>query len=485
MYSLIFCIITCLALRPEGIAQSYTLRQFQQQIWDQANEMPSFYTLQAAQAEGEMAKRAGLPQVTLVGEPLNLIRQNVLRYNALIDADEYRNQQLLRNSLDLRIEQRIGALGGVLSVQSGLSRLLSTTGPTTVLNYEITPVSVRWTQDFANIGNVAREQRALALSLDLEQKGYLSDIAEQVKTVSLVYLDAWSLQAGIASTKLRLAQRDTLMTIVDRQLEKGFSDLAQRLLLEQLMLEDSLLLIDQLDQFEDACYQLFQRGMFLPTADDWRLEQPDLPSSLSIPTQDAGARRNPFREASAQMELFSLEREVLARERGALPQVTIAGGIGTNRLSNEPWWAATDPFIPQQYVNIQVNIPIWNWGMNQMKVQQGSWLVMARQMTYEQNMREESQQINQFIHAYNRVIPKLDILRRLEEIREDQYQLTLQKWSLGQSSIQEFYEATQQWKQSEQQYVALLRDAWNSYLSLQSILLVDPATLAPFSATEE
>ncbi|MEZ4825415.1 MAG: TolC family protein [Bacteroidia bacterium] len=170
----------------------------------------------------------------------------------------------------------------------------------------------------------------------------------------------------------------------------------------------------------------------------------------------------------------------------ALPQLSVFGGIGTrNRFSSDPWWTATNPFIPQQYLNIELSIPIWSWGINQLQVQQSSWSVMARQMAFEQTQQAEAQRINQLINAYNRVRPKLDILLKLEKIREVQYQLTLKKWTLGQSSVQEFYEATQQWKHSEQEYFALLREAWETYLSLQSVLLLDPVTLASLPVSEE
>lgn len=479
--------ICCLAMGVEGLAQTFTLQQFQQLVWEQATRMPSYYSLQTARAESRLAQLSALPQVTLVSEPLNLNRQNVLRYNAVIDADEYRNQQLIRNSLDLRIDQRVDALGGVLSVQSGLSRLLSTTGPNTILNYGVTPVQLRWTQDFGTLGEAAREQRELALSLDLARKEFFQEAADHVKEISLTYLEAWSLQDGIKSTTLRLQQRDTLLNIQNRQLEQGFSDLSQRLLLEQLILEDSLLLMDQLAQFDDACYLLFQRGMKPAPSESWRLDQPDLPGSgfVALPHIDTFTAQNSVAGAQARVDLFSLAREVRTRKLKALPQLSVFGGIGTNRFSNDPWWAATNPFIPQQYLNVELSIPIWSWGINQLQVQQSSWSVMARQMAFEQTQQTEAQRINQLINAYNRVRPKLDILLKLEKIREVQYQLTLKKWTLGQSSVQEFYEATQQWKHSEQEYFALLREAWETYLSLQSVLLLDPATLAPLPVTEE
>ncbi|MEZ4825414.1 MAG: hypothetical protein R3C61_03845 [Bacteroidia bacterium] len=46
----ILCLMICwLAMGVEGLAQTFTLQQFQQLVWEQATRMPSYYSLQTAE----------------------------------------------------------------------------------------------------------------------------------------------------------------------------------------------------------------------------------------------------------------------------------------------------------------------------------------------------------------------------------------------------------------------------------------------------
>ncbi len=470
-------------LFPMAGAQVLDITQFQQQVWKRAEELPTYYELQVAQASIRISKLSQLPSLSLVSEPLNINRQNVLRYNAVIDADEYRTQQLIRNSLGVRITQPVDVLGGTLSVQSDLSRLQSTTGPTEIRNYGWTPFQVGWTQDWSTRGVAKFNRDALALSLNLAQEAHLEAVAEEYQLVSLVYLEAWALQSAIASTRMRLAQRDTLLEIVERQLARGFSNVEQRLLMEQLILEDSLQLVEQEGLFQDLCNTLFDHTDLELTPLYGKLVPPLLPQTTYLDADRIGAFLETEGRAGnrEQALIISAERERKLRQAARLPQVSVYAGLGVNRFTDVPWWQSQQAFIPQQYLNFQVNVPIWSWGIPTIKILQSDAEIGAARARIQQETLLEHEKMLQLVHAYNRTTPKLQLLTRLSDIRSEKYRITLSKWASGQTSMQEVYDHTQLWKQSETQYYNLLKETWNAYLTLQTLLLKDPVTLAPFS----
>ena len=178
-------------------------------------------------------------------------------------------------------------------------------------------------------------------------------------------------------------------------------------------------------------------------------------------------------------ESFSFQRTMIEADRD-LAEAKGTGGFQADLVASFGWTRSGDAIgdvyrNPQQeqLVQVQLNIPILDWG------QQKSTVALAQAQkeyltrTITQDKLDQVTGIQQAVRQFENLQGQLTLTRELQDIARERFEISKESYVLGAISLTDLTLAQREKDQTFREYMDTLSQYWRNYYLLRSLTLYD------------
>ena len=414
--------------------------------------------------------RAGLlPQLTGFANLPNYNKtfQEVQQDDGTIRFQPVRNNN---SAVGLQLEQQIPGTGGTLFLRSNLQRFDDF--ETDFSLYNGLPFRIGLMQPIFAF-NPVKWNRALApLRLAEAKKQLAADLAEVRTTATALYFD-WLValrEGNIAQTNLDANQR--LYGIAEARFELGNiskRDLLQ-LELEMVSAERARVRAEQSVREAAAAVAVFlgldpRQSAFVPTE-----PAPPRVNRLTADQALRWARDNRPEWTGFARRVLEARQDVALASRTNGPELNLTASFGKVRSGGELADIYADP-LPEEFVQLQLNLPILDWGQRRMRTQQAAATLEFTQTAVGREELNFENAVRQTVRDFQTLEEELALARRIRDLSEERFRITTESYVLGAIPLSELTLSQREKDQAIRTYIATLRAYWSAFAELQRLTL--------------
>ena len=418
----------------------------------------------------ENYKKSYLPSISFALSPIGFNRSLRLMQDPTTGSYTYVKDYSNSSSVGLTIHQKVPFTGGQLQVGSSLSYLNEFSYHRK--SYSTSPYYISYSQNLWG----GRKRYLLEKKIE-ESKNviainkFCSNIAQIQQNVLSQYMDVLAAKMRLNLSKQTVLNNDTLLDIARIKLDNGRITEYDYKQIELQSLRSKLDSEDAIQNYQQLYHQLLTS---IGTTQEIAIVSPefDLPLSIdSVAIWYYVHKNNSFYQ---QLELEKLEAEqnlFLVKLENRF-NASISLGYGTNQYAEHLVEAYHHPNT-RQSIQVGIQIPIFQWGINKNKVKMAENIFQSNLLERETRLRNFENQITERINAYRSSVKLWMTAKQSYELSQDQYKLALKKFSLGRISDYELYIAQNNQFTSLSQYASAIRQAYTNYYIIRGMTLYD------------
>lgn len=417
----------------------------------------------------ENYKKSFLPSLLLNFNPINFNRSLRLLQQPWDGSYSYVEDYSNNSSAGVSVRQKIGFTGGEINFSSNINYLNEFSRKRN--SFSTTPFSIGYSQQLWGGGKQHRLEKKIEYAKNkVAIKQYCSKIFEIQQQALTLFMMALlgKMEQDLA---LQTTQNtDTLLQLAHIKLNNGHIteyDLKQ---IELQLLNAQYAYENAAKNYSEAQEQL---AVFLGISHS-DISIPDFDVPIAIDTYSVlfyVKRNNPF---SQQQEILQLEakRSLFSAKLSNRFNGNISLNYGVNQYAETFVDAYRNGNIRQSVV-VGFQIPVFQWGVNKNRIQIAENNYAASTLAIEKRMREFENEIKENAGNYNHSVKLWLTAEKAYKLSQEQYQMLVQKFSLGKVSVYELSTAQNDQNNAMQRYYAAIRDTYNSYFTLRGMALYD------------
>ncbi|MEO1409982.1 MAG: TolC family protein [Bacteroidota bacterium] len=420
-----------------------------------------------AERDWQQFRRSNRPRIRLNGSLPNFSSafREVTQPDGSIQFNPVRNNN---SFLGLQVEQNIPLTGGILQADFAFQRFDDFAERSQ--QYFVQPFSLTYFQPFFRSNpqkwdrQIAPRQRALA---EQQYRSQRND-ADQLASGHYFNVLIQEQRLNIARDQQEVAQQ--LLRIAQKRYELG-----QLTKSDLLQLDIQSLQAEQNIQTRELAFRQARENLELflqkPTDGQRSLHRPELPPVLAAevePLVRAALQRDPqLAELEIQLLQNRQRRRDLRSERGW--QAGLLASMGWSKSGEQLGEALNAPKLQQQ-VSLSFALPLVDWGDYRQERRQ----LEDRGAQIEQRLTFRQQELQlattQALAQYHQLRAALATAQRTEQLTSERFRIVKEQFLHDKISLIELTAATTEKEQAQVQYLTLLRDCWQRYLSLNGVL---------------
>ena len=413
-----------------------------------------------------------LPHIWLRTTPVNFNRTFTQRFDVNKNIEVYLPQRTIHSSANVSVYQNVGFTGGQVFVDADLGRLQNF-GDNPFTNYSVTPFRVGISQPLFGYNEFKWERQLEPLAFQLAKQQYIADM----ENISLEVLELF-FQLAEAQVSHQLAQSDattadTLLNIARDRLEIGTitRDDVLELELRQVEAQTSLNRANLELRKTRSALQVF---LNLPQGQEIQLQVPeDLPQIRLDEGQMLALARDYHPEVlGLRQNELEADQEVDRQQKENRFQVSLDASLGLNK-SDTTIPAALGDLLDQEIVLLNVNIPLLDWGRREGQYRMAQ---SQREVTYATAKRARQdfeQDVRIRVAEFPILNQQVSQAAKARQLAQARYEITRQRFFLGNVDLIKLTTALQAQNQSQRQYLSALTEYWRGYYMLRFLTLFD------------
>lgn len=409
------------------------------------------------------------PQISLYG---NAPAYNKEYYEVRQPDGTIKFQSISQNnaSVGVGLSQRILFTGGEISVNSDFARFDDFKYKTK--QYNGTPVYVRLIQPLFAVNDLKWNRKIEPLKYEESKRSYtqeMENIAQQSVTLYFNVLDA---QSNIDIASFNLANGIRNYDIEKKRIDLGTTTEDRLLQLEMQVLTNQQNLEKAKYDFQIAQLSL---NTFIGIKDNMEFEvsPPQNISTFNVDVTRAIEFARKYR-----MEFFAFERKKqeaqrnLAYAKAEKQQITLTASYGLNNVGNNIGEIYQTP-NDQQRFNIGFNIPIIDWGRR--KAMYNTMMANEKLTSFNIELEESVliQEIITLVKNFDRLKNNIELAQKTDTVAQRRYDISNKLYQVGRITITDLNFAQNEKDNAHRNYVATLRQYWDSYYLLRRLTLYD------------
>ncbi|NRA51912.1 MAG: TolC family protein, partial [Phaeodactylibacter sp.] len=154
------------------------------------------------------------------------------------------------------------------------------------------------------------------------------------------------------------------------------------------------------------------------------------------------------------------------------PSADINGYFALSQTANMFGDAYVDP-LDQQRLNVQLNVPIADWGKARSRIEIAKSNQELTQLQVQQNRINFEQEILIKVQQFSLLRNQVDLQLRAYDVAQRQLDITRQRYRIGKIAIADLNISIGQEANARAAYVSALRDFWLAYYDLRRLTLYD------------
>jgi outer membrane protein TolC len=375
-------------------------------------------------------------------------------------------------SVGLSVNQPIMPTGGSLSVSTGITRLGIFASENTYL-WSSAPLVLGYSQPIFQFNELKWRNRIEPMQLRIAQKRYAESIEELSLTVTQRYFDVLLSKINLDIAEFNVAVNDSIYNISQGRYNVGSiaeNDLLQSEL--QLRNAESALTRARLVYNQQLKSFRILLGLRADTPIDVEIpeEIPDLQVDETIAL--TMARRNNSTSLEFDLQTLEADRNLDMAEKQSSFSANLQANFGLNQTSENFTGLYSQP-LNQQFVTLNFQIPIFNWGKQRAEVNfaRNTQRQVADDIAFEQAQFELQVQtvIAEFLQLYDQLI----LAQLSERIADRRYEVARNRYRIGQIDITNLFIAQNERDAALRSYIQAVRNYWVSIYNLRRLTLYD------------
>ena len=418
----------------------------------------------------ENYKKSYLPSISFALSPIGFNRSLRLMQDPTTGSYTYVKDYSNSSSVGLTIHQKVPFTGGQLQVGSSLSYLNEFSYHRK--SYSTSPYYISYSQNLWG----GRKRYLLEKKIE-ESKNviainkFCSNIAQIQQNVLSQYMDVLAAKMRLNLSKQTVLNNDTLLDIARIKLDNGRITEYDYKQIELQSLRSKLDSEDAIQNYQQLYHQLLTS---IGTTQVIAIVSPefDLPLSIDSVAIWYYVRKNNSFYQQQELEKLEAEQNLFLTKLENRFNASISLGYGTNQYAEHLVEAYHHPNT-RQSIQVGIQIPIFQWGINKNKVKMAENIFQSNLLERETRLRNFENQIAEKINAYQSSVKQWMTAKRTYELSQEQYKLALKKFSLGRISDYELYVAQNNQFISLSQYASAIRQAYTNYYIIRGMTLYD------------
>lgn len=416
-------------------------------------------------------KKSLLPSLSLNVNPVNFNRSLRVLQEPSDGSYSYVEDYSNNTSLGVSIRQKVGLTGGELNIGSNLNYLNEFSLKRQSFN--TTPFTIGYTQQLWGGGKMHRLEKEIEYARNqVALKEYCTNISQIQKQSLSMFMETLlnKMESDLALQNKH--SNDTLLYIAKVKLDNGS-------ITEYDFKQIELQSLNIQYAYDNATKNHIETQQRLFTflgieSDNIDIVAPSFNLPIIIDVQSVFSyvkKNNPF---LIQQEIQELEAEksLFTTKNNSRFNGNINLNYGINQYA-ETFIDAYRHGNIRQSVIIGFQIPVFQWGINKNKVRIAENNYQANRLTRDKRKSEFDNEIKEKVNNYNHSVKLWFTSEKAYKLSQEQYQMLVQKFTLGKVSVYELTSAQNDQNNALQRYYSAIRDAYNSYFSLRSMALYD------------
>jgi outer membrane protein len=413
------------------------------------------------------------PQLVLQGGFPNFVR-SIQAIDLPDGRQAFVNRSFMNNNLQLGLVQNITATGGRVSVSTALSRI-DVFGDQSSTSYLSTPFFISLEQPLFRFNRLQWDKKIQPLLYEESIKQYSEELEVISLRASLLFFEALNSQILYEVAQRNKANNDTIFTIAKGRYEMGKIAENELLQLELNAMRSAQQVTKSRLDFETNALALrnYVGPSNLPQL--FSLVEPLVIPDFEIDENQALTQAKSNRQAylSYKRRVLEAEREVArARRDGQGINIGVNGSLGFNQ-SAPSLGGAYQGLQNQQLLNVNLQIPILDWGRQKARTQTALANEEVIKATVAQEELNFEQEIFTKVRQFKILRERLNVGIKSDEIAQKRYNISQQRYLIGKISITDLVIALQEKDQAKTDYVGALREFWQAYFEIRQLTLYD------------
>ena len=380
--------------------------------------------------------------------------------------DDYANT----SSAGITVSQLIGLTGGTLSAGNRLTFLREFTRNRN--SFSATLFTIGYSQPFWGGRRQFRLNDALQRKAsERALRDYCTEVSDVQQKVLSLYLNAFLHKLQQEQATRSLSIEDSLLHLAAVKRKEGYLTAYDY---NQIELQRLSSLYDKEQATRNYRLALQQLADYLGTDDSIAVEKPDmeLPATIRTELFMERVRRNNPAALEWDMQLLEAESDWHKVRQKTGFNGTISVNYGLNQYAERFADAYRNP-LNSQSVNITLQIPVFQWGINRNKRRMAYNRREAVRLEVETARREFESSLLEHIHLYEQAQATMQIARRTYALSCEQYTLLIGKFAAGRVSVYELTTARKEQNEALVTYYNNLRQLYETYFALRHLALYD------------
>jgi outer membrane protein TolC len=429
-------------------------------------------SLVAARARDKAFNARLMPQVAISGIAANY-NHAIIPVLQPTGETQFVSQSQNESSMGLVVSQPVPWLGSTLSVGSYLDRIdVTGTGRT----YNSKPFVISLHQDLLKPRTTLWDARAQDLRANLAERVYAESREDLALNTASAFFDYYSANVALANATTNVAVNDTLYTLNKGRFEVGKigeNDLLQ----SELQLLRARASLDGAKLERDRSESALRRLMNVHSPDTLVVVPPENVPTVDVDPEMAvseALKNASITEQSALDSVNARRAETEAKLDNGF-NASIQASYGMNQTSNLFGLAYTSP-LPQQQFQMQVSMPLLQWGGGRADVQaaraseaQAASISRAQHEQLIEDARYAALQLTQSQRM-------LLIAAKADTVAQKRFEVAKNRYVIGKIGVSDLYIAQNEKDQAVESYVQALRSFWANYYRLRRVTLYDFVT---------
>ena len=410
------------------------------------------------------------PQLLFSGTLPDFVRtfQQVIQPNGSIDFQSVSNNN---SSVNFSLNQSLIATGGTLFASTNLQRFDDFDRDRK--QYNGAPIAIGYRQPIFGFNELKWNRKINPLRYEESQRGYVESMEQIALNASDLFFDLLLAQANLQIAQSNLTNNDTIYKIAEERFDLGQLSRNDLLQLKLEVLKSKKALISAQQNLEVTMLQL---SSYI----GYRSDEPialALPSTVpaieidnQVALQQAYANRS---DALAfRRRKLEAERDVVRAKRENGLKVDLFASFGFSNTAGTLGGIYQNP-QDQESLQLAFEIPILDWGRAQGRRETALANKRLIEQEVEQDQLDFEKRIFTLVSLYKMLKTAMQFSEEADHIAAERYRIAKDRYILGDMSITNLSIALQEKDQAKRDYIASLRDFWNTYFDIRAQTLFD------------
>ncbi len=374
--------------------------------------------------------------------------------------------------LGMRLEQPLAATGGRLFIQSDLQRFDDFNNDKK--SYNGVPLRIGISQPLFGFNRWKWSKLVEPLRYREAEQQYQFDLESINRTAADLFFDLLLNHTNLEIARANKSSNQSLFKIAQKRYDLGnlsYSDL-MRIRLELISATKNERRAEQAMELASAALYTFlglqhQREVIIP-----RL--PEVTDSTVIDHQLAlqQALANRFEITSFQRTMIEADRDIAAAKGNGGFQASLVASFGWTRSGSSFGEIYQNP-QQEQLVQVQLNIPILDWGQQKTTVALAKAQKTFLQEKIQQDKTELLTEVQQAIIQFENLQEQLVLTKQLRDIARERFEISKESYLLGAISLTDLTLAQREKDQTVREYMDTLSLYWKNYYLLRNLTLYE------------